>query len=173
MNGINHSNSNEFKLKRIDIQFSKEQLAMVQPSKRYERLSKTFQIKRQSQMRRLQYLLPYIKIDIIYEHLIHKSTKKEVSQILDLNYPTVLGVINSYLESGRIFKLMPYHSKVFLLKLRQSSIQNQQLYRARRKQYLQRQAFQVGQIIDREIAIFRYTDNDLRSSLDPRIQEPI
>lgn len=49
-------------------------------------------------MRRLQYMLPYLKIDIIYEYLIHSKTKKEASQQLGLNYPTVLSVIQQYTE---------------------------------------------------------------------------
>ena len=69
-------------------------------------------------MRRLQYMLPYLKIDIIYEYLIHSKTKKEASQQLGLNYPTVLSVIQQYTEQGRVFKLLPHHSKAFLLKNR-------------------------------------------------------
>ena len=44
-------------------------------------------------MRRLQYLVPYLKIDIIYEYITHTKIKKDISDNLDLNYPTVLSVI--------------------------------------------------------------------------------
>ena len=40
-----------------------------------------------------KYLLPYLKIEIIYEYLIQTQVKKEISQSLHLNYATVLAVI--------------------------------------------------------------------------------
>ena len=63
-------------------------------------------------------MLPYLKIDIIYEYMIHSRTKKEAADQLGLNYPTVLSVIQQFTDQGRIFKLLPHHSKVFLLKNR-------------------------------------------------------
>ena len=77
-------------------------------------------------MRRLQYLVPYLKIDIIYEYMIHTKQKKQISENLSLNYPTVLSVIQQYTKEGRIFKFLPYHSKLFLLKSRTKSLQNLQ-----------------------------------------------
>lgn len=87
-------------------------------------------------MRRLQYLLPYLKIDIVYEYMIHRSSVKQVSADLGLNYPTVLSVIRSYKDTGRIFKLLPYHSKLFVLKNRARSIECQKMYRKYRKNNL-------------------------------------
>ena len=57
----------------------------------------------------------------------------------------MLGVINSYVEHGRIFKLLPYHSKVFLLKNRQQSVDNQRQYRYHRKMHQKKQ-----QVIEQE-----------------------
>ena len=73
-------------------------------------------------MRKLQYMLPYLKIDVIYEYKIHSRFKKQAAQQLGLNYSTVLAVIQQYLEQGRIFKLLPVHSKVFLLKSRAKNV---------------------------------------------------
>ena len=88
-------------------------------------------------MRRLQYLTPYMKIDIIYEHIIHPKQKKEISDELGLNYPTVLTIIQQYMRDGRIFKLLPHHSKLFLLKSRVQSIINLRRYKEHRKILLQ------------------------------------
>lgn len=84
-------------------------------------------------MRKLQYMVPYLKIEIVYEYLIHTKSKKEIATVLGVNYPSVLCVIRSFEETGRIFKLLPLHSKLFILKNRMQSIESQRLYRAFRK----------------------------------------
>jgi DNA-binding MarR family transcriptional regulator len=76
----------------------------------------------QSERKTLQYLYPFQKIDIIYEYEHHHLTKKELADNLDLNYSTLVSAIKVYEENGRIFKLLPKHSKAFILKNRFANI---------------------------------------------------
>lgn len=63
-----------------------------------------------------QFILPYLKIEIVYAYIIHALSKKEISLTVGLNYSTVLAVIRSFEQYGRVFKLLSHHSKSFLLK---------------------------------------------------------
>lgn len=71
--------------------------------------------KEKNQMR---YLVPYQKIEIIYERAVHKMSVKKLSQKLGQSYSTALAITQAYQENGRIFKLLPLHSKAFILKHR-------------------------------------------------------
>ena len=81
----------------------------------------------------MKYLVPSQRIDIIYESLIHGATAVSIAQRYSLNYTTVINAINGYLENGRIFKLLPVHSKLFILNQREKGKISQKLYREYRK----------------------------------------
>lgn len=84
-----------------------------------------------------QYLVPFQKVEILYMHVIHLKSQKEISAILNLNYSTVMSVVRGYRTTGRIFKLLPQHSKQFILKHRLENLESQQLYRLYRKRLLE------------------------------------
>lgn len=57
-------------LKRVNYEFNKVELHNYH-STLFKYKNTTAKIMKKTDMRRLQYLLPYLKIDIIYEYLIH------------------------------------------------------------------------------------------------------
>ena len=63
-----------------------------------------------------QYLLPAQRVDIIYHHKIHKWSPTQISKVLGLSFTTVIDIIKGHRENGRLFKLLPKHSKRFILK---------------------------------------------------------
>ena len=107
----------------------------------------------------LKYLIPFQKIEIIYQHAIHNPSVREISNGLDLNYSTVLSVIKAYKDSGRIFKLLPHHSKAFILKYRSQNMESQKLYRQFRAS-IQERARKIELGIDaNEMPEYRWIDN--------------
>lgn len=107
----------------------------------------------------LKYLIPYQKIEIIYQYAIHGPSVRDISNSLDLNYSTVLSVVKAYKESGRIFKLLPHHSKAFILKYRAQNLENQRLYREYREN-VQERARQIADGSDStEMPEYRWIDN--------------
>jgi transposase len=66
----------------------------------------------------MQYLIPCQRIDIIYDYHVHGGNVINVAQRFGLNYTTVINALNGYEDNGRIFKLLPIHSKQFILKHR-------------------------------------------------------
>jgi len=56
--------------------------------------------------------------------------------MINLKYCTVLNIINSFERHGRIFKFLHKNSKLFLLKHRFDSVENQKLYKKYRNSRL-------------------------------------
>lgn len=107
----------------------------------------------------LKYLIPYQKVEIIYQYAVHGPSVREISNNLDLNYSTVLSVIKAYKESGRIFKLLPHHSKAFILKYRAKNLESQKLYRQYRSN-VQERARQMAEGSDStEMPEYRWIEN--------------
>ena len=93
-------------------------------------------IVRNEELQENREIIPYIKIDIIYAYKVHTTNKKEISQMVGLKYCTVLNIINSFERNGRIFKFLHKNSKLFLLKHRLESVENQKLYKKYRNNRL-------------------------------------
>lgn len=85
-----------------------------------------------------QEIIPYMKIDIIYAFMQHTLTKKQISDMLGIKYCTVLSLIKSYQRYGKIFKLLNFNSKSYLLKQRVQNIESQRLYKIYRRNLLTR-----------------------------------
>ena len=66
---------------------------------------------RGSERQSMQYLIPSQRIDIIYEHHVHGGNAIQVARRFNFNYTTVINALKGYQENGRIFKLLPVHSK--------------------------------------------------------------
>ena len=63
-----------------------------------------------------QRLIPSQRIDLIYAYLVHNESMKDISERYGIEKSTISKVIKGYRESGRVFKLLPTHSKNFILK---------------------------------------------------------
>ena len=51
------------------------------------------------------------QIDIIYDHVVHKIALKDVAEKYGFNYSTTLNIVRAYQRTGRLFKLLPLHTK--------------------------------------------------------------
>ena len=79
-----------------------------------------------------QRLPPSQRIDLIYGYTIHKEHITDISRRLDIEKSTVSKIVKAFREEGRLFKLLPRHSKIFILKARMQSKQSQRLYKKHR-----------------------------------------
>lgn len=73
-------------------------------------------------------------MEIIYDHVVHNVHIKAISDQQSIEKSTVSKVIRGYKESGRMYKLLPTHSKLFILKNRQQCLESQRRYRQHRQQ---------------------------------------
>ena len=64
---------------------------------------------------------------------VHGDTTFTISEHHGINYTTVINAIKGYQENGRMFKLLPMHSKQFILKNRLKCKLSQKLYRKYRQ----------------------------------------
>ena len=62
------------------------------------------------------------RIDLIYEHVIHKIPMRTVARKYNQRYTTVRTIIKSYKKDGRTNRLLNYWTKVTLLNKRNSNI---------------------------------------------------
>ena len=81
----------------------------------------------------MQYLVPSERIDVIYDNKVLGMKALQISERRRINYTTVINALNGYRENGRIFKLLPMHTKKFIMKQREQSKKSQKLYRLYRK----------------------------------------
>ena len=93
-------------LKRVNFEFNKDELREHQRAQRLHQRD-THRIMKNTDMRKLQYMVPYLKVAIVYEYLIHTKSKKEISTNLGVKYPKVPRIIRSNPETARIIKLLP------------------------------------------------------------------
>ena len=84
----------------------------------------------------MQYLIPTQRIDIIYDMLVHGGSAVSIAERHGINYTTVINALRGYQQNGRIFKLLPIHSKNFILKNRVNCKISQRLYRIYRNRRL-------------------------------------
>ena len=63
-----------------------------------------------------QRLIPSQRIDLIYAYAVHHDSMKVISERYGIEKSTVSKVIKGFKEKGRMFKLLPTHSKTFILK---------------------------------------------------------
>ena len=61
--------------------------------------------------------------------MVHKHSKKKIAEHLGYNYSTVVNFIQAFESTGRLFKLLPNHSKCFILRHRAESLESQKLYK--------------------------------------------
>jgi len=52
-----------------------------------------------------------LKVGIIYDHVVHKIALKDVAEKYGFNYSTTLNIVRAYQRTGRLFKLLPLHTK--------------------------------------------------------------
>lgn len=81
-----------------------------------------------------QRLAPSQRVDIIYQHIIHNVQIKSISDQHSIEKSTVSKVIRGYKETGRMYKLLPTHSKLFILKNREQCLESQRRYKQYRQQ---------------------------------------
>ena len=62
-----------------------------------------------------QRLIPSQRIDLIYAFVVHNKSMKSISEQFGIEKSTVSKVIKGFREQGRMFKLLPSHSKNFIL----------------------------------------------------------
>ena len=67
-------------------------------------------------------LLPYQKVELLYEHIVHKTLYKEIALKHDISDSAAFKTIYNYKNRGRIFNLLPHSSKGFLLKFRTENL---------------------------------------------------
>ena len=67
--------------------------------------------KNNSQRQFRQRLIPSQRVELLHEYIVHKLDLKEISEKYDIEKATIYKVAKGYTLSGRIFKLLPTHSK--------------------------------------------------------------
>ena len=50
--------------------------------------------------------------------MIHSKQINEISELFGIEKSTIKKVLKGYYQNGRVFKLLPTHSKMFILKYR-------------------------------------------------------
>ena len=74
-------------------------------------------------------LLPYQKIEILYEHKIHGLFTENIASKFGIARSTAGICITQFNQNGRMYNLLSRFAKDFLLKHRQINVEHQRLYK--------------------------------------------
>ena len=72
-----------------------------------------------------QRLIPSQRIDLIYESAVHGCPVNDISKRFGIEKQTVNKVLIGYQSNYRVYKLLPTHTKIFLLKNRRECLSSQ------------------------------------------------